>query len=421
MLNDNLGNPRLRMAVRLALTGGSLAATFGVANAQTAPAAASPDTSLQEVVVTGSRISVPNQVSISPVTFVSALDVQQSGVTRVEDLLNELPQVFAAQGANISNGATGTAEVDLRGLGAKRTLVLVNGLRLGPGDPRTGGSSDINMIPAEMIDSIEVLTGGASSTYGADAVGGVVNFKLNDHFEGVKIVADAGIYNHSNKNTEGVEDAVAAAHFQEAPSSVNTGAQKSLSLHRRHQLRRRQGQCHVLRHLSKCRGHSGRQVLLQRVYAQFRICDLELRQVLLRRLIDWVPRPLCDHWSGRAGQQQHHRAEWHADSVHGGRRSTISARSISSSGPDERYTAGAFLHYDFNEHALGLRHDHVHGRQVPRADCGFGRILREIRGELRQSISLAARTHGVVRRQHRGRDHEPLHRPAQRRRRRPRR
>ncbi|HTC37669.1 MAG TPA: TonB-dependent receptor plug domain-containing protein, partial [Steroidobacteraceae bacterium] len=218
------------MAVRLALTGGSLAATFGVANAQTAPAAAAgADTSLQEVVVTGSRISVPNQVSISPVTFVSALDVQQSGVTRVEDLLNELPQVFAAQGANISNGATGTAEVDLRGLGPKRTLVLVNGLRLGPGDPRTGGSSDINMIPAEMIDSIEVLTGGASSTYGADAVGGVVNFKLNDHFEGVKIVADAGVYNHHNTNTEGVEDAVAAAGFAQAPSSVNPGAQKSLA------------------------------------------------------------------------------------------------------------------------------------------------------------------------------------------------
>src|ERR1700727_3046924 len=102
MLNENLGNPRLRMAVRLALTGGSLAATVGVANAQTAPAAAAgSDATLQEVVVTGSRISVPNQVSISPVTFVSELDVAQSGVTRGEDLLNDLPQAFRAQGANI--------------------------------------------------------------------------------------------------------------------------------------------------------------------------------------------------------------------------------------------------------------------------------------------------------------------------------
>src|SRR5580704_2413078 len=103
MLNHGFGNSQLRMAVRLALTGGSLAATFGVAHAQTAAPAAAANTepALEEVVVTGSRISVPNQVSISPVTFVSALDVAQSGVTRVEDLLNELPQVFAAQGANI--------------------------------------------------------------------------------------------------------------------------------------------------------------------------------------------------------------------------------------------------------------------------------------------------------------------------------
>src|SRR3984885_13217450 len=123
MLQDNLGNPKLRMAVRFALTGGSLVASLGVANAQTAPAAAATsDASLQEVVVTGSRISVPNQVSISPVTFVSSLDIQQSGVTRVEDLLNQLPQVFAAQGSNISNGSTGTATVNLRGLSDKRTL-----------------------------------------------------------------------------------------------------------------------------------------------------------------------------------------------------------------------------------------------------------------------------------------------------------
>src|SRR5580658_4428416 len=222
-MGATMGNHKLRLAIRVALGGGSLVASLGAANAQTAPATAAntaPSDQLQEVVVTGSRISVPNQVSISPVTFVSALDIQQTGVTRVEDLLNELPQVFASQGSNISNGADGTATVDLRGLGAKRTLVLVNGNRLGPGDPLSGAAADINMIPVEMIDSIEVLTGGASSTYGADAVGGVVNFKLNDHFEGVKLIADGGVYNHTNKNTGGVE---------EAPSTVNPGAQKSIA------------------------------------------------------------------------------------------------------------------------------------------------------------------------------------------------
>jgi iron complex outermembrane recepter protein len=225
------GNPRLRLAVRAALTGSSLVASFGVANAQTAPAAtvANEEPALQEVVVTGSRIAVPNETSISPVTFIGADMIQSSGVTRVEDLLNQLPQVFADQASTVSNASDGTADVNLRGLNAKRTLVLVNGFRLGPGDPTTGGQSDINMIPVELIDNIEILTGGASSVYGADAVAGVVNFKLNDHFEGVKLVADAGTYQHSNGDPQGVQEAISASGFAQAPSSVAPGTQQSLA------------------------------------------------------------------------------------------------------------------------------------------------------------------------------------------------
>jgi outer membrane receptor protein involved in Fe transport len=230
MLQNNSANPALRLAIRAALTGGSLVASMGVANAQQAPASSSTsDTALAEVVVTGSRIAVPNESSISPVTFVSSVEIQQSGVTRVEDLLNQLPQVFADQGSNISNGADGTANINLRGLGSKRTLTLVNGDRLGPGSPLSGGASDVNMIPVELIDNIQILTGGASSTYGADAVAGVVNFVLNDHFEGVKLVADAGIYQNDNKNVEGVEDAISASGFNQAPNNVWTGAQRSLA------------------------------------------------------------------------------------------------------------------------------------------------------------------------------------------------
>ena len=352
MLNENLGNARLRMAVRLALTGGSLAASFGVVHAQSAtPPLAGTDATLQEVVVTGSRISVPNQVSISPVTFVSAQDVQVTGLTRVEDMLNELPQVFAAQGSNISNGATGTATVDLRGLGAKRTLVLVNGLRLGPGDPRTGGSSDINMIPAEMIDSIEILTGGASSTYGADAVGGVVNFKLNDHFEGVKLIADAGVYNHSNKNTDGVEDAIAAHKFQEAPSSVNTGVQKSLGF------------------IAGINSQDGKGNAT--IYATYR----NVAAVLEGKYSYGA----CTLNSGFATSNSGKFSCGGSSTSFPGRFATIGAGAPKSNNtiadaagnlrkftgadqynfgavnfyqrPDERYTAGAFLHYDFNEHA----------------------------------------------------------------------
>ena len=350
MGNENIGNPRLRAAVRLALTTGSLVANVGVATAQTAPAAAAGSDALQEVVVTGSRISVPNQVSISPVTFVSAVDISASGVTRVEDLLNQLPQVFASQGANVSNGAFGTANVDLRGLGPKRTLILVNGLRLGAGDPRTGGSSDINMIPAELIDSIEVLTGGASSTYGADAVGGVVNFKLNDHFEGVKIVADAGIYNHSNKNTDGVEDAIAAAHFQEAPSTVNTGAQKSLAF------------------IAGVNSPDGKGNAT--FYATYRNVAAVLQSKFSYSA--------CTLNSGFATSNSGKFSCGGSSTGFPGRFATIGAGAPASNNtigpngtlipyttanaynfgalnffqrPDERYTAGAFLHYDFNDHA----------------------------------------------------------------------
>ncbi|MFN2472948.1 MAG: TonB-dependent receptor plug domain-containing protein, partial [Sphingomicrobium sp.] len=92
-----------------------------------------PVDSAQDIVVTGSRIPQPNLTSSSPVTVVTAQEVKLQGTTRVEDLLNSLPQSFAAQGSNVSNGSTGTATVNLRGLGTTRTLVLVNGRRLMPG------------------------------------------------------------------------------------------------------------------------------------------------------------------------------------------------------------------------------------------------------------------------------------------------
>ena len=226
-MSDHRGNPIVRAAVRLALAGNALAA-FGVAHGQAAPAAAPPVT--EEVVVTGSRIVVPNEVAISPVIAITPETIQQTGANRVEDLLNSLPQVFAAQNSNVSNGSDGTAEVDLRGLAPKRTLVLVNGRRLGPGTPvRDGGPADLNQIPAELIERIDVLTGGASSVYGADAVSGVVNFILNDHFSGVKFTSDYGLYNHSNDNPQGVATDLAnwnannRTKFTPAPSSANAG------------------------------------------------------------------------------------------------------------------------------------------------------------------------------------------------------
>ena len=146
----------------------------------------------QDIVITGTRIPQPNLTSASPVTVLSAQEVKLQGTTRTEDLINSLPQAFAAQGSNVSNGATGTATVNLRGLGPNRTLVLINGRRLQPGDPTAGGNvADINFIPSSMIKRVDVLTGGASSVYGADAVAGVVNFIMDTNYRGLRIDAQA--------------------------------------------------------------------------------------------------------------------------------------------------------------------------------------------------------------------------------------
>src|SRR5258706_7169778 len=140
----------------------------------------------ERIEITGTRIPSPNLESSSPVAVISAQDIKFEGVTRIEDLLNSLPQVFADFGANISNGATGTATVNLRNLTAARTLVLMNGKRLPPGSPLFY-PTDLNSIPAPLIQRIEILTGGASAVYGSDAVAGVVNFIMRDNFEGVQI------------------------------------------------------------------------------------------------------------------------------------------------------------------------------------------------------------------------------------------
>ncbi|TCP33357.1 TonB-dependent receptor [Sphingomonas sp. BK235] len=163
--------------------------------------AESESTATGDIVVTGSRIVSPNLISSSPVTVVNAQDVKLQGATRLEDVLNNLPQAFATQASSVSNGSTGTATLNLRNLGDQRTLVLVNGRRLMPGDPVSKSSAaDINVLPGIMIKRIDVLTGGASSTYGSDAVGGVVNFVLDNDFSGVSLDANYGIFNHNNNN-----------------------------------------------------------------------------------------------------------------------------------------------------------------------------------------------------------------------------
>jgi len=138
------------------------------------------------ITVTGSRIQRAELVSSSPVTSVSEEQIQLDRAINVEDITAKLPQ--AAAGAN-STGATvgdsfGSSTIDLRGLGQNRTLVLINGTRAVPFSFRN--SVDVNTIPAGLIKRVDVLTGGAAAIYGADAVAGVVNFILDDDFNGAE-------------------------------------------------------------------------------------------------------------------------------------------------------------------------------------------------------------------------------------------
>ncbi len=148
-------------------------------------------TRVEDVVVTGSRIVRQDFAAISPVTTVTSETIELTATLTVENLLNSLPSVVAGN-MNTSNNAGGEefATVDLRGLGAQRTLVLVNGERV-PASSTTG-VVDLNTIPASLIERVEVVTGGASAVYGSDALAGVVNFILKDNFEGAEMNVSYG-------------------------------------------------------------------------------------------------------------------------------------------------------------------------------------------------------------------------------------
>ncbi len=218
-------------AVRRALVLSAVAAAgaYGVpAMAADADAASESGPAVQEVIVTGSRIQSTNLVSISPVTTVSATDIEQTGLVRTEDILNNLPQVFSGQGSTLSNASDGTSTVDLHDLGPQRTLVLINGRRLGPGAFDGRNYSDVNQIPSALIEKIEILTGGASATYGADAVSGVVNFIMNTHFQGVKLDADYGFDMHHNHQSK-FSDLESLNNFQPTDDNVHSGYTKQFS------------------------------------------------------------------------------------------------------------------------------------------------------------------------------------------------
>ena len=174
-------------------------------------AATSAPSDIQEIVVTGSRIAAPNQASASPIQVIDSKSIEATGRSDISDVLNQLPQILNNDlGQDLGNrtsgltGAGGVATADLRGLGPNRTLVLVDGRRLGVGSPQTAIQSpapDLDQIPLFMVERIEVVTGGASTVYGSDAIAGVVNFILKKDFQGLQLDGQIGENWHDNHNS----------------------------------------------------------------------------------------------------------------------------------------------------------------------------------------------------------------------------
>lgn len=160
--------------------------------------AALADTAVETVVVTGSRLTQTGVAAATPTVSVNADDIAKSGHTDIGAVLSQIPQVqitgadLTPTNSNFLTSGFGIWNVDLRALGPGRTLVLVNGRRQVTGSP-TGQAVDLNTIPTQLIDRVEVITGGASAVYGSDAMAGVVNIILKDNFEGLIANAQAGI------------------------------------------------------------------------------------------------------------------------------------------------------------------------------------------------------------------------------------
>ena len=131
-------------------------------------------TSEEAIIITGTLIQNPNLVATAPVNSVGEEEIQLQQTNVAEELLRELPGTSPSIGSAVNNGQGGASYVDLRGLGSNRNIVLLDGNRIVPSDQV--GRVNLNNIPIALIQRVDVLTGGASTTYGADAVSGVVNF-----------------------------------------------------------------------------------------------------------------------------------------------------------------------------------------------------------------------------------------------------
>ncbi|WP_374943463.1 TonB-dependent receptor domain-containing protein [Sphingomonas sp.] len=226
-----------------ALVGLTMIAAPGIARAQASqPAEAGQDVSASgvetedetnTVVVTGSRIRRPNDDSALPITSVTAAEIFETGRISVGDVLNDLPQLRTSLGSQNSTGGLGTRGLnflDLRGLGRARTLTLINGRRQVSADivngvfSGQGSSVDINTIPTDLIERVDIVTGGTSSIYGSDAIAGVVNFVLKDNYDGTQLHAQTGVSKYGDAGNQYIS-ALVGKNFAEGRGNIALNAE----------------------------------------------------------------------------------------------------------------------------------------------------------------------------------------------------
>lgn len=176
-----------------------------------------------DIVVTGSRILRPNANAAAPITSVTDAEIKAQSPISVEEVLNRLPQI-APDAQQSYQDSDGRQRIKLRNLGFERTLVLVDGLRLG-----TQNAQDTGIIPVTLLKRVDILSGGASSVYGSDAISGVVNFIMDRDFEGVRLDANYNFYLHDNKRTLASPVAEASG-FSPATSGGTDGGRSDLTL-----------------------------------------------------------------------------------------------------------------------------------------------------------------------------------------------
>ena len=203
------------------------AALASPAMAQDAPAADAD--AADAIVVTGSRISRPDLKSTVPVVAISGETFVNQGHSNIGDSLNDYPQLRSTRGQqnpNLGVGISGLNLLDLRGLGTVRTLVLVNGRRhVGADILNNAVSVDTNTIPANLVDKVDIVTGGNSAVYGSDAIAGVVNFMLKRNFEGLETNAKAGVSTPGKYGFNYNIDAVWGKNFADGRGNITLSAE----------------------------------------------------------------------------------------------------------------------------------------------------------------------------------------------------